>query len=202
MSAKNKINNANFYNDFELEQFLKTDRSEDELERFWNTNESKIGKFLDSILIKFMDRGDYDYDDITQEVKICLFLALKEKKFNPKKSNFKNFASMILSRKRVDFIRKKVRNRNKLNKLFESSKTRNSDGISVQESAMFNEYLDKWQILKKQLPEQTRLILADLGQYTPKKVMDKYKLTNVQYFRLKKSVEKLIEETIFSGSKF
>ncbi len=186
-----------------IDQLIKTSTSVDELERFWNKYDSEITRFLEFKLIKFIPRADANFDDVTQEVKICLFKALKEKNYNPKKSSFKSFASMILCRKRVDFIRKQVRNRNKINKLLDSSITRNDDAFSVQEkNAMFNEYLDKWQILKNQLPEQTKLILADLGQYTPKEVMDKYKLSNLQMHRLKKTVEKLIEETIFSGSKF
>jgi DNA-directed RNA polymerase specialized sigma24 family protein len=188
--------------DFDWEQLLKTDRPEGVLQRFWNKYDSEITRFLEFKLIKYIPKADADFDDVTQEVKICLFKALKNNRYNSKKATFKGFAAMVLSRKRVDFIRQKVRNQNKLNKLFNSSKTRNGDDFSVINNAMFNEYLDKWQILKNQLPEQTKLILADLGQYTPKEVMDKYKLNNLQMHRLKKTVEKLIEGTIFSGSKF
>ena len=189
---------------FDLDKLLKlkTDWFEHELERFWNKYDPMIGCFLESILTKSMHKADADYDDVTQEVKICLFNALKEKKYNPEKSNFKSFASMLLSRKRVDFIRKKVRNQNKLNKLFNSSKTRNGDEFSVQENAMFNEYLDKWQILRNQLPESTKVILAEIGQYSPKDIMRNHRLTDVQYCRLLKSVRTIIEETIFSHSKF
>ena len=189
---------------FDLEKLLKlkTDRFEHELERFWNKYDPVIGCFLASIPTVSVHKADADYDDVTQEVKICLFNALKEKKYNPEKSNFKSFASMLLSRKRVDFIRKKVRNQNKLNKLFNSSKTRNGDEFSVQENAMFNEYLDKWQILRNQLPESTKVILAEIGQYSPKEIMGNHRLTDVQYCRLLKSVRTIIEETIFSHSKF
>ena len=188
--------------DFDWEQLLKTDKPEDVLQRFWNKYDSEIGNFLESILTKSICKADADYDDVIQEVKICLCNALKEKKYNPEKSNFKSFASMLLSRKRVDFIRKKVRNQNKLNKLFNSSKTRNGDEFSVQENAMFNEYLDKWQILRNQLPESTKVILAEIGQYSPKDIMRNHRLTDVQYCRLIKSVRTIIEETIFSRSKF
>ena len=190
--------------DFDLVELFKsnTDSFELDLERFWNKYDPMIGCFLESILTKSMHKADADYDDVTQEVKICLFNALKEKRYNPEKSNFKSFASMLLSRKRVDFIRKKVRNQNKLNKLFNSSKTRNGDEFSVQENAMFNEYLDKWQILRNQLPESTKLILAEIGQYPPKEIMGNHRLTDVQYCRLIKSVRTIIEETIFSRSKF
>jgi DNA-directed RNA polymerase specialized sigma24 family protein len=188
--------------DFDWEQLLKTDRPEDVLQRFWNKYDSEIGCFLESLLTKSMHKADADYDDVTQEVKICLFNALKGKKYNPEKSNFKSFASMLLSRKRVDFIRKKVRNQNKLNKLFNSSKTRNGDEFSVQENSMFNEYLDKWQILRNQLPESTKVILAEIGQYSPKDIMRNHRLTDVQYCRLLKSVRTIIEDTIFSHSKF
>ena len=110
---------------------------------------------------------------------------------------------MLLSRKRVDFIRKKVRNQNKLNKLFNSSKTRNGDEFSVQENAIFfNDYQEKWSILRNQLPESTKLILAEIGQYPPKEIMGNHRLTDVQYCRLIKSVRTIIEETIFSRSKF
>ena len=190
--------------DFDLVELFKsnTDSFELDLERFWNKYDPMIGCFLESILTKSMHKADADYDDVIQEVKICLFNALKEKKYNPEKSNFKSFASMLLSRKRVDFIRKKVRNQNKLNKLFNSSKTRNGDEFSVQENAMFNEYLDKWQILRNQLPESTKVILAEIGQYSPKDIMRNHRLTAVQYCRLLKSVRTIIEETIFSHSKF
>ena len=190
--------------DFDLVELFKsnTDSFELDLERFWNKYDPMIGCFLESILTKSMHKADADYDDVTQEVKICLFNALKEKRYNPEKSNFKSFASMLLSRKRVDFILKKVRNQNKLNKLFNSSKTRNGDEFSVQENAMFNEYLDKWQILRNQLPESTKVILAEIGQYPPKETMGNHRLTNVQYCRLLKSVRTIIEETIFSRSKF
>lgn len=189
---------------FDLDKLLKlkTDWFEHELERFWNKYDPAIGCFLASIPTISVHKADADYDDVIQEVKICLFNALKEKKYNPEKSNFKSFASMLLSRKRVDFIRKKVRNQNKLNKLFNSSKTRNGDEFSVQENAMFNEYLDKWQILRNQLPESTKVILAEIGQYSPKDIMRNHRLTAVQYCRLLKSVRTIIEETIFSHSKF
>ena len=189
---------------FDLDKLLKlkTDWFEHELERFWNKYDPAIGCFLASIPTISVHKADADYDDVIQEVKICLFNALKEKKYNPEKSNFKSFASMLLSRKRVDFIRKKVRNQNKLNKLFNSSKTRNGDEFSVQENAMFNEYLDKWQILRNQLPESTKVILAEIGQYSPKEIMGNHRLTDVQYCRLIKSVRTIIEETIFSRSKF
>ena len=189
---------------FDLKKLLKlkADMFEHELERFWNKYDPAIGCVLASIPTVSVHKADADYDDVIQEVKICLFNALKEKKYNPEKSNFKSFASMLLSRKRVDFIRKKVRNQNKLNKLFNSSKTRNGDEFSVQENAMFNEYLDKWQILRNQLPESTKVILAEIGQYSPKDIMRNHRLTDVQYCRLLKSVRTIIEETIFSHSKF
>ena len=191
--------------DFDLVELFKsnTDSFELDLERFWNKYDPMIGCFLESILTKSMHKADADYDDVTQEVKICLFNALKEKRYNPEKSNFKSFASMLLSRKRVDFIRKKVRNQNKLNKLFNSSKTRNGDEFSVQENAIFfNDYQEKWSILRNQLPESTKLILAEIGQYSPKDIMRNHRLTDVQYCRLLKSVRTIIEETIFSHSKF
>jgi len=190
---------------FDLEKLLKlkTDWFEHELERFWNKYDSEIGCFLESIPTISVHKTDADYDDVTQEVKICLFNALKEKKYNPEKSNFKSFASMLLSRKRVDFIRKKVRNQNKLNKLFNSSKTRNGDAFSVQENELFfTDYQEKWSILRNQLPESTKVILAEIGQYSPKEIMGNHRLTAVQYCRLLKSVRTIIEETIFSRSKF
>jgi len=190
---------------FDLKKLLKlkADMFEHELERFWNKYDPVIGCFLESILTKSMHKADADYDDVTQEVKICLFNALKEKKYNPEKSNFKSFASMLLSKKRVDFIRKKVRNQNKLNKLFNSSKIRNGDEFSLQENTIFfNDYQEKWSILRNQLPESTKLILAEIGQYPPKEIMGNHRLTDVQYCRLIKSVRTIIEETIFSRSKF
>jgi len=185
-----------------IDQLIKTSTSVDELERFWNKYDSEITRFLEFKLIKFISKADADFDDVTQEVKICLFKALKNNRYNSKKATFKGFAAMVLSRKRVDFIRKKVRNQNKLNKLFNSSKTRNGDEFSVQENAMFNEYLDKWQILRNQLPESTKVILAEIGQYSPKDIMRNHRLTDVQYCRLLKSVRTIIEDTIFSHSKF
>ena len=189
--------------DFDWEQLLKTDKPEDVLQRFWNKYDSEIGNFLESILTKSICKADADYDDVTQEVKITLFNALKEKKYNPEKSNFKSLASMLLSKKRVDFIRKKVRNQNKPNKLIKSSKTRNGDEFSIQENEIFfTDYQEKWSILRNQLPESTKLILLEIGQYPPKETMGNHRLTNVQYCRLLKSVRTIIEETIFSPSKF
>lgn len=189
--------------DFDWEQLLKTDRPEDVLQRFWNKYDSKIGCFLESILTKSMHKADADYDDVTQEVKICLFNALKEKKYNPEKSNFKSLASMLLSKKRIDFIRKKVRNQNNPNKLIKSSKTRNGDEFSMQENEIFfTDYQEKWSILRNQLPESTKLILLEIGQYPPKETMGNHRLTNVQYCRLLKSARTIIEETIFFPSKF
>ena len=189
--------------DFDWEQLLKTDKPEDVLQRFWNKYDSEIGNFLESILTKSICKADADYDDVIQEVKICLFNALKEKKYNPEKSNFKSFASMLLSRKRVDFIRKKVRNQKKPNKLIKSSKTRNGDEFSIQENEIFfTDYQEKWSVLRNLLPESTKLILLEIGQYPPKETMGNHRLTNVQYCRLLKSVRTIIEETIFSHSKF
>ena len=189
--------------DFDWEQLLKTDKPEDVLQRFWNKYDSEIGSFLESILTKSICKADADYDDVTQEVKITLFNALKEKKYNPEKSNFKSLASMLLSKKRIDYIRKKVRNQNKPNKLIKSSKTRNGDEFSIQENEIFfTDYQEKWSILRNQLPESTKLILLEIGQYPPKETMGNHRLTNVQYCRLLKSVRTIIEETIFSPSKF
>ena len=189
--------------DFDWEQLLKTDKPEDVLQRFWNKYDSEIGNFLESILTKSICKADADYDDVTQEVKITLFNALKEKKYNPEKSNFKSLASMLLSKKRIDYIRKKVRNQKKPNKLIKSSKTRNGDEFSIQENEIFfTDYQEKWSVLRNLLPESTKLILLEIGQYPPKETMGNHRLTNVQYCRLLKSVRTIIEETIFSPSKF
>ena len=189
--------------DFDWEQLLKTDKPEDVLQRFWNKYDSEIGNFLESILTKSICKTDADYDDVTQEVKITLFNALKEKKYNPEKSNFKSLASMLLSKKRIDYIRKKVRNQKKPNKLIKSSKTRNGDEFPIQENEIFfTDYQEKWSILRNLLPESTKLILLEIGQYPPKETMGNHRLTNVQYCRLLKSVRTIIEETIFSPSKF
>ena len=191
--------------DFDLVELFKsnTDSFELDLERFWNKYDPMIGCFLESILTKSMHKADADYDDVTQEVKICLFNAPKEKKYNPEKSNFKSLASMLLSKKRIDYIRKKVRNQKKPNKLIKSSKTRNGDEFSMQENEIFfTDYQEKWSILRNQLPESTKLILAEIGQYPPKEIMGNHRLTDVQYCRLIKSVRTIIEETIFSRSKF
>ena len=189
--------------DFDWEQLLKTDKPEDVLQRFWNKYDSEIGNFLESILTKSICKADADYDDVTQEVKIPLFNALKEKKYNPEKSNFTSLASMLLSKKRIDYIRKKVRNQKKPNKLIKSSKTRNGDEFSIQENEIFfTDYQEKWSVLRNLLPESTKLILLEIGQYPPKETMGNHRLTNVQYCRLLKSVRTIIEETIFSPSKF
>ena len=190
---------------FDLKKLLKlkADMFEHELERFWNKYDPMIGCFLESILTKSMHKADADYDDVTQEVKICLFNAPKEKKYNPEKSNFKSLASMLLSKKRIDYIRKKVRNQKKPNKLIKSSKTRNGDEFPIQENEIFfTDYQEKWSILRNLLPESTKLILLEIGQYPPKETMGNHRLTNVQYCRLLKSVRTIIEETIFSPSKF
>ena len=188
---------------FDLEKLLKlnSDRFECELATFWDKHDSKIGSFLESILTKSMHKADADFDDVTQEVKICLFKALKENKYNSKKATFKGFAAMVLSRKRVDVIRRIVRNRNNLNKLYESSKNRNKDDFSVQENAIFNEYKKKWNALENQLPEAMKLILSDIGRFSSREIMTNHNLSSVQLCRFLKNVHKMVEDSIFCGSK-
>ena len=189
--------------DFDLVELFKsnTDSFELDLERFCNKYDPMIGCFLESILTKSMHKADADYDDVTQEVKICLFKALKENKYNSKKATFKGFAAMVLSRKRVDVIRRIVRNRNNLNKLYESSKNRNKDDFSVQENAIFNEYKKKWNALENQLPEAMKLILSDIGRFSSREIMTNHNLSSVQLCRFLKNVHKMVEDSIFCGSK-
>lgn len=181
--------------------FLEQNKTPNGLKAFWNLIDGQLSAVLGSILTKFLPKADADYEDVLQEAKWNLFNVLKKNKYDPKKSNLTNFAASILIRKRVDSIRRKVRDNNKINKLIDTSKTRKDYDFPVQNEAIFNDYLDRWHVLKNQLPESTRLILAEIGFASSKDIMNKHKLTSVQYCRLLKKVRAMIEETIFSGSK-
>lgn len=185
-----------------MKRFEIAEQKNRSIDAWWTDNYAALSSYLESILAKSLNKSDADWDDVLAEAKLCLFKALKNGQYNAKKSSLKTFSALILSSKRVDFIRKKVRNRSKLNLFFDSVKTRKSDCYSVQDDAIFNEYEKKWISLRNQLPETTRLILADIGRYPLKQILENHHITSTQYYRLLDSLKIVIEETIFHSSKF
>jgi RNA polymerase sigma factor (sigma-70 family) len=170
-------------------------------------NFARIVKILDPILKAELKKSHHkqnslNFDDILQNTLIDLHDILMDGKFNPALSSFKTFAIKILKNKSYNEDRKNCSFKVFKEKLISKQKHEKLNASdSLFENALFKEYLKKWDKIEVFLDPRTRKILSDLQNHPLSEVKAINNLSDLQYFRIKKTLLSKLENSVFSSSR-